>query len=203
LNQPLQSCDRKPSHLNTSVSSLGLSGRRLDSGDVTRGMHSAGQGCPRRCLLGQTGTTRRFVPGVSHCIDALSDCQALRSQRLMPRSCVAGVWFWPSYGKQVGLRKMSAGRQQPRERNFLPFTKLSPTAQGSVLDLSGMHSTGRRDSLDSLLPHAALACPLPHSMLVSFGSAVSLIPRNVHGTAHNRSAQASVLHSLTSQFEPV
>lgn len=177
MSQPHQSCDRKPSHLNTSVLSLGLCGWRLETGDVTRGQRGvSGRLGSHACLRRQTGSTRRSGPEVSICIDALSECRSDRSQEVLSLSCVTTGKVLVSFDKLVGLRKMSAGRKQPRERNFLPFMNFGPTAQGSVLHLSGMMSNQRRHSLDATWSHAAPACPFPHSMFACSGSAVSLSP---------------------------
>lgn len=202
MSQPHQSCDRKPSHLNTSVSSLGLCGWRWETGDVTRAGGEDGQQCPTYFARCQTGSTRRSESGVSVCIDALSTCRSVHSQRLMPRPCVStsGVLVSLSLcsaGKVFGLRKMSAGRKHPRERNLLPFADFDPTAHSLVLHLSGFESNGPCQLDDALIHEAAPAGSFPQFMSGSSGSAVSLSP-NCAWDGARRSWSSGRSISLTS-----
>lgn len=180
MSQPHQSCDRNSSHLITSGSSLGLCGWRWLAGDAT-GVACENGHSPNRRAGCQTDSTRRSESGVSERIDALSTHRPVHSQWLMPRPCVStcGVLVslsWGSAGKVFGLRKMSAGRQQPRERNFLPFADFDPTAQGLVLHLSGIQCNGPRREIDAHVCGAVPACSYPQLMTGSSGAAVSLSP---------------------------
>lgn len=183
MSQPHQSCDRKPSHLNTSGSSLGLCGWRWLTGEVIRALGEDGQHSPAYFARCQTGSTWRFEPGVSVCNDALSVCRSIRSQRFLPQPCVARTGVLVSLGNVFGLRNMVVGRNQPRERNFLLFADFDPTAHGLVLHLSGFESNGPSRIRDAQHCEAAPACSFPQFMTGSSGTAISLSPRCVRDGA--------------------